>query len=129
LLAPAFGVRQGKVFRQVLWNGERRAKPSHLIFKMDHSKLASDESTGRANESEFSGIHCEPSRREIQFIREGHGMWTVNGRTFEGGPGNIFLIKADEIHSFKAIDDSPLVELDVHLNPRFIQEEPIAALP
>ena len=30
--------------------------------------------------------------------------------------------KAGEIHSFKAIGDSPLVQVDVHLSPRFIQE-------
>jgi len=59
---------------------------------------------------------------EIQFIREGHGVWTVNGNTFEGGAGDIFVIEAGEIHSFKAIGDSPLIQLDVHLSPRFIQE-------
>jgi quercetin dioxygenase-like cupin family protein len=46
----------------------------------------------------------------------------VNGKTFEGGGGDIFVIKAGEIHSFKAIGDTPLVQLDVHLSPRFIQE-------
>jgi quercetin dioxygenase-like cupin family protein len=47
-------------------------------------------------------------------------MWTVNDRTFEGGLGSIFVVKAGEIHSFKAIGDSPLVQLDVDLNPRVI---------
>jgi quercetin dioxygenase-like cupin family protein len=60
---------------------------------------------------------------EIQFIREGRGVWTVNGRTFEGSAGDIFVIKAGEIHSFKAVGDSPLVQVDVHLSPRFIQED------
>jgi mannose-6-phosphate isomerase-like protein (cupin superfamily) len=59
---------------------------------------------------------------EIQFIREGRGVWTVNDKTFEGGAGDIFVIKAGEIHSFKAVGDSPLVQVDVHLSPRFIQE-------
>ena len=64
----------------------------------------------------------------IQFIREGRGMWMVNGKTFEGGAGNVLVIKpgrftkAGEIHSFEAIGDSPLLQLDVHLSPRFIQE-------
>ena len=31
-------------------------------------------------------------------------------------------IKAGEVHSFKAIGDVPLVQLDVHLNATFIQE-------
>ena len=67
------------------------------------------------------GLHRHPYD-EIQFIREGRGVWTVNGETFEGGAGDVFVIKAGEIHSFKAIGDSPLVQLDVHVSPRFIQE-------
>jgi quercetin dioxygenase-like cupin family protein len=47
------------------------------------------------------GPHRHPYD-EIQFIREGRGIWTVNAETFEGGPGDIFVIKAGEIHSFKA---------------------------
>ncbi len=61
------------------------------------------------------GPHRHPYD-EIQFIREGRGLWTVNGKTFEGGAGDIFVIKTGEIHSFKAIGDSPLVQLDVHLS-------------
>lgn len=59
---------------------------------------------------------------EIQFVREGRGIWTVNGETFEGGAGDIFVIHAGEVHSFKAIGDSPLIQLDIHLSPHFIQE-------
>lgn len=67
------------------------------------------------------GPHRHPYD-EIQLIREGRGLWTVNGKTFEGRAGDIFVIKAGEIHSFKAVGNSPLVQLDVHLSPRFIQE-------
>jgi len=67
------------------------------------------------------GPHRHPYD-EVQFVREGRGVWTVNGETFEGGAGDIFVIKAGEIHSFKAIGDAPLVQVDVHLSPRFIQE-------
>ena len=67
------------------------------------------------------GPHRHPYD-EIQFIREGRGVWTVTGQTFEGGAGDIFVIKAGEIHSFKAVGDSPLIQLDVHVRPRFIQE-------
>jgi quercetin dioxygenase-like cupin family protein len=67
------------------------------------------------------GPHRHPYD-EVQFVREGRGVWTVNGQTFEGGAGDIFVIKAGEVHSFKAIGDEPLVQLDVHLSPRFIQE-------
>jgi quercetin dioxygenase-like cupin family protein len=67
------------------------------------------------------GPHRHPYD-EVQLVREGRGVWTVNGQTFEGGAGDIFVIKAGEVHSFKAIGDEPLVQLDVHLSPRFIQE-------
>lgn len=67
------------------------------------------------------GPHRHPYD-EVQFVREGRGLWTVNGQTFEGKAGDIFVVKAGEIHSFKAIGDTPLVQLDVHLSPRFIQE-------
>ena len=67
------------------------------------------------------GPHRHPYD-EIQFIQSGRGRWNVNGVEFEGSAGDIFVIKAGEIHSFKCIGDEPLVQLDVHLSPRFIQE-------
>jgi quercetin dioxygenase-like cupin family protein len=67
------------------------------------------------------GPHRHPYD-EVQFIREGRGVWTVSGKTFEGSAGDIFVIKAGEVHSFRAVGDSPLIQLDVHLSPRFIQE-------
>ena len=67
------------------------------------------------------GPHRHPYD-EIQFVREGRGRWVVNGEEFEGGAGDIFVIKAGEIHSFTCIGDAPLVQLDVHVSPRFIQE-------
>jgi len=67
------------------------------------------------------GPHRHPYD-EIQFIREGRGIWTVNGEEFEAGAGDILVVKAGEIHSFRCIGDAPLVQLDVHLGPRFVQE-------
>jgi mannose-6-phosphate isomerase-like protein (cupin superfamily) len=57
----------------------------------------------------------------VQFIQQGRGIWTVNGREFEAGAGDVFVIKAGEIHSFRCIE-APLVQVDVHLSPTFIQE-------
>ena len=77
-------------------------------------------------------FHGEPGRGpgphrhpydEIQFIQAGRGRWTVEGETFEAGAGDILVIKAGEVHSFTAIGDEPLVQLDVHLSPTFIQEK------
>jgi quercetin dioxygenase-like cupin family protein len=59
---------------------------------------------------------------EVQFIRQGRGRWVVEGREFEAGAGDILVIKAGEVHSFTCIGDGPLVQVDVHLSPRFIQE-------
>jgi quercetin dioxygenase-like cupin family protein len=67
------------------------------------------------------GPHRHPYD-EIQFIQSGRGRWNVNGEEFEGSAGDIFVIKAGEIHSLKNIGDEPLVQLDIHLSPRFIQE-------
>jgi quercetin dioxygenase-like cupin family protein len=67
------------------------------------------------------GPHRHPYD-EVQFIREGRGLYTVNGKEFEAGAGDILVIKAGEVHGFKCIGDSPLVQVDVHLSPRFVQE-------
>jgi quercetin dioxygenase-like cupin family protein len=66
------------------------------------------------------GPHIHPYD-EIQFVREGRGLYNVNGVEFEAGAGDILVIKAGEVHSFKCIGDAPLVQLDVHVSPTFIQ--------
>jgi mannose-6-phosphate isomerase-like protein (cupin superfamily) len=58
----------------------------------------------------------------VQFISEGRGLWKVDDTEFEAGAGDILVIKAGEVHGFKCIGDEPLVQLDIHLSPRFIQE-------
>ena len=55
---------------------------------------------------------------EVQFVREGRGLWTVNGEEREAGAGDILVINAGEIHGFCCIRDAPLVQLDVHRSPR-----------
>ena len=67
------------------------------------------------------GPHRHPYD-EVQFIRAGRGRWTVNGEEFEAGAGDILIIKAGEVHSFKCIGEERLVQVDVHLSPKFIQE-------
>ena len=67
------------------------------------------------------GPHRHPYD-EVQFVREGRGLWVVEGREFEAGAGDILVIKAGEVHSFRCIGEEPLVQVDVHLGPRFIQE-------
>ena len=67
------------------------------------------------------GPHRHPYD-EVQFIREGRARYVVDGKEFEAGAGDILVIKAGEVHSFRAIGDAPLVQVDVHLSPEFIQE-------
>jgi len=60
---------------------------------------------------------------KVVFVREGRARWTVNGEDHEAGPGDILVVRAGEIHSFVNIGDVPLIQLDIHLNPRFVQED------
>jgi quercetin dioxygenase-like cupin family protein len=52
------------------------------------------------------GPHRHPYD-EVQFVREGRGRWIVNGEEFEAGAGDILVIKAGEIHSFRAWVTTP----------------------
>jgi quercetin dioxygenase-like cupin family protein len=106
-----------------------RTRQEDLPFKgLSHNFVGAD--NGAVNISVFllrappgsgPGPHRHPYD-EVQFVREGRGAYTVDGVDFEASAGDILVIKAGEIHSFRAIGDAPLVELDVHLSPRFIQE-------
>ena len=68
------------------------------------------------------GPHRHPYD-EVQFIREGRDLYNVDGQEFEAGAGDILVIKAGEVHSFRCIGDERLVQVDVHLSPHFIQED------
>jgi quercetin dioxygenase-like cupin family protein len=67
------------------------------------------------------GPHRHPYD-EVQFIREGRALYNVDGVEFEAEAGDILVIKAGEVHSFKCIGAEPTVQLDVHISPQFIQE-------
>ena len=106
-----------------------RVRQQDLPFSgMSHNFVGADQ--GDVNVSAFllnappgrgPGPHRHPYD-EVQFIREGRALYVVDGREFEAGAGEILVIKAGEVHSFRNIGDGPLVQLDVHLSPRFIQE-------
>ena len=99
--------------------------PYHLnsfeFVGADHGNVNISAFLLRALPGRGPGPHRHPYD-EVQFVREGRGLWKVDGVEFEGGPGDIFVIKAGEVHQFRCIGDAPLVQLDVHLSPRFIQE-------
>jgi len=59
-----------------------------------------------------------------QFVGAEHGDVRVSVFLLRAlGAGDILVIKAGEIHGFKCIGGAPLVQVDVHLSPRFIQED------
>jgi mannose-6-phosphate isomerase-like protein (cupin superfamily) len=60
---------------------------------------------------------------EVAFIRAGRGRWTVDGVEREAGPGDILVVKAGEVHSFINIGEEPLIQVDIHLGPHFVQED------
>ena len=94
---------------------------SHHFVGADHGDVNVSVFLLSAKPGAGPGPHRHPYD-EVQFVREGRGLYVVDGRTFEAGPGDILVIKAGEVHSFKCIGDQPLIQLDVHLSPRFIQE-------
>ncbi len=94
---------------------------SHRFVGADQGDVAMSAFLVRFEAGGGPGPHRHPYD-EIQFVQEGRGMWTVDGVEFEAGAGDILVIKAGEVHSFKATGDDPLVELSVHLSPTFIQE-------
>ena len=59
---------------------------------------------------------------KVAFVREGRGRWTVNGESFDVSAGDVLVIKAGEVHTFLNTGDGPLLMSDVHLSPRFEQE-------
>lgn len=94
---------------------------SHQFVGADQGDVGVSVFLFRGEAGRGPGPHRHPYD-EIQFIQSGRGRWTVAGETFEAGAGDILVIKAGEVHSFTVIGDEPLVQLDVHHSPRFIQE-------
>jgi quercetin dioxygenase-like cupin family protein len=94
---------------------------SHHFVGADHGDVGVSVFLFRGEAGRGPGPHRHPYD-EIQFIQAGRGRWTVEGETFEAGAGDVLVIKAGEVHAFTAIGDEPLVQLDIHLSPTFIQE-------
>ena len=99
---------------------------SHHFVGADNGDVAISSFLLSALPGRGPGPHRHPYD-EIQFIREGRGRYVVNGTEFEASAGDILVIKAGEIHEFKCIGEGPLVQVDIHVSPRFIQEDLPAA--
>jgi mannose-6-phosphate isomerase-like protein (cupin superfamily) len=94
---------------------------SHAFVGADHGDVGISAYLYNGQPGRGPGPHRHPYD-EVQFIRSGRGLWTVAGKEYEIGAGDILVVKAGEVHGFKGIGDEPLVQIDVHLGPRFIQE-------
>ena len=94
---------------------------SHQFVGADHGDVGISAFLLSALPGRGPGPHRHPYD-EVQFIREGQGLYVVEGQEFEACAGDILVIKAGEVHSFRCIGERPLVQVDIHLSPRFIQE-------
>jgi mannose-6-phosphate isomerase-like protein (cupin superfamily) len=94
---------------------------SHRFEGADHGDVGISTFLVRALPGKGAVPHRHPYD-EVQFVREGRGRWNVEGVEFEAGAGDILVVKAGEVHSFTCIGVEPLVQVDVHLSPRIIQE-------
>lgn len=94
---------------------------SHQFVGADQGDTGISAFLFRGEPGSGPGPHRHPYD-EIQFIQAGRGLYTVEGETFEAGAGDIFVIKAGEVHGFRCIGHEPLVQLDIHLSPTFVQE-------
>lgn len=95
---------------------------SHQFVGADRGDVAISAYLVNAPPGRGPGPHRHPYDK-VAFIREGRALWIVEGEEQEAGPGDILVVKAGEVHSFRSIGDVPLVQLDVHLSPTFIQED------
>jgi len=59
---------------------------------------------------------------EIVVIQEGRSRLVVGNEIKEAGPGDILVVKARTPHGFMNIGESVLKQVDVHLSPRFKQQ-------
>ena len=94
---------------------------SHNFVGADNGAVGISAFLLNAQPGQGPGPHRHPYD-EVQFVREGRGQYKVDGVEFEATAGDILVIKAGEVHEFKCVGDAPLVQVDIHLSPRFIQE-------
>ena len=94
---------------------------SHHFIGADHGEVAMSAFLFHGQPGSGPGPHRHPYD-EIQFIQAGRARYVVDGVAFEAGAGEILVIKAGEVHEFTAVGEELLVQVDVHLSPRFIQE-------
>ena len=60
---------------------------------------------------------------EIVLVQEGNSRFVVGDTILEAAAGDIVVVKAGTPHGFVNSGDSPLEQVDIHISPRFSQED------
>jgi mannose-6-phosphate isomerase-like protein (cupin superfamily) len=94
---------------------------SHQFIGADHGDVGVSSYFVNAPPGRGPVKHRHPYDKVV-FVQEGRGQWTVNGVAIEVQPGDILVIKAGEVHTFVNTGTENLKQMDVHLSPRFVQE-------
>ena len=94
---------------------------SHAFVGADQGDVGVSAYLVKAPPGRGPRLHRHPYDK-VAFTLEGRARWTVNGEDHETAPGDILVVKAGEPHTFRSIGAVPLVQIDVHLGPRFEQE-------
>jgi mannose-6-phosphate isomerase-like protein (cupin superfamily) len=66
-------------------------------------------------------LHCH-NYDEILIMQEGRARIVVGDEIREAIPGDIVVVKARTPHGFVNIGDSILKQIDIHVSPRFLQQ-------
>jgi quercetin dioxygenase-like cupin family protein len=64
------------------------------------------------------GPHRHPNAEEILYVLRGRASQGVSDQERELGPGDVALVRRDEVHWTRSIGEEPLVLLVVFSNPR-----------
>jgi len=59
---------------------------------------------------------------EIAFVQEGRSRFVVGDEIREAAAGDILVVKARTPHGFVNIGDTVLKQVDIHVSPRFQQQ-------
>ncbi|MES2124079.1 MAG: cupin domain-containing protein [Gemmatimonadota bacterium] len=93
---------------------------SHQFIGADHD-IAVSSYIVNAPPGRGPRLHRHPYDKLV-FVQQGVGRWTADGVEVEAGPGDILVVKAGEVHTFVSLGPEPLIQFDIHLAPRFEQE-------
>jgi mannose-6-phosphate isomerase-like protein (cupin superfamily) len=66
-------------------------------------------------------LHSHPYA-EIFIVQQGTGLFTIGGKTIEATGNQILIVPANVPHKFINTGSRQLLQVDIHLNPKFITQ-------